>query len=80
MSVLEAQACGTPVVATRVGGVHEALDPNICLLVPADDADALRDALHRAIDRRTDYDPRRFVVARHDVNAMVRAYRSLIAA
>jgi glycosyltransferase involved in cell wall biosynthesis len=80
MSVLEAQACGTPVVATRVGGVHEALDPNICLLVPADDADALRDALQRAIERRTDYDPRRFVVARHDVNAMVRAYRSLIAA
>ena len=45
-SVLEAMAAGRPVVATRVGGVPDAVEPERTgLLVPPSDAKALADAL-----------------------------------
>ena len=44
MSPLEALACGTPVVATRVGGMALTL-PGIAQLTPAGDAAAMADAI-----------------------------------
>ena len=49
--VLEAMACGLPVVATRVGGIPEVLPSQAGLLVPAHDRAALGDALVQALDR-----------------------------
>jgi glycosyltransferase involved in cell wall biosynthesis len=47
-SVVEALAAGTPVIATRVGGVTEVVrDGENGLLVPAGDGDALADAVRR---------------------------------
>jgi glycosyltransferase involved in cell wall biosynthesis len=43
MSPLEALACGTPVVATRVGGMALTL-PGIAQLTPPGDADAMAGA------------------------------------
>ena len=45
--ILEALACGTPVVASRVGGIPEIL--NEASMVPSGDAAALADAIERAI-------------------------------
>jgi len=47
-SILDAQALGLPVIATRAGGIPEIIDHHRSgLLVPTDDAEALADALLR---------------------------------
>jgi glycosyltransferase involved in cell wall biosynthesis len=52
--VIEALACGRPVVATNVGGTSELIDPTGGLLVPPRDPVQLRDALDRALDTSWD--------------------------
>lgn len=50
-SLLEAAACGRPIVATDVPGCREIARPNVnALLVPPDDAEALADAIARLAD------------------------------
>jgi glycosyltransferase involved in cell wall biosynthesis len=52
--VLESMAAGVPVVATRVGGMTEAVrDGENGLLVPPADPDALADAVCRLLDAPT---------------------------
>jgi glycogen synthase len=48
--LIEAMACGTPSVGTRVGGIPEALSDGAGLVVPPGDADALAAALGRVLD------------------------------
>jgi glycosyltransferase involved in cell wall biosynthesis len=48
----ESLACGTPFVASRVGGIPEIADEASCTLVPPGDTAALADALRVAISRR----------------------------
>ncbi len=53
--LLEAMACGTPCVASRVGGVPEVLDGTTCgRLVPPADAAALATALEEVLVRGRD--------------------------
>ncbi len=52
--VLEALACGRPVVATNVGGIPEILDDSCGCLVPPGDAAALAHGLNSVLDRSWD--------------------------
>jgi glycosyltransferase involved in cell wall biosynthesis len=52
--LVEALACGRPVVATPVGGIPEVVDPSCSLIVPPRDAAALASALKGALDREWD--------------------------
>jgi teichuronic acid biosynthesis glycosyltransferase TuaC len=52
--LVEALACGRPVVATPVGGIPEVVDGDCGLLVPARDPVALAAGLRQALDRPWD--------------------------
>ena len=47
----ESLACGTPFVASNVGGISEIVDPDRGLLVPAEDPSNLADAIAQALAR-----------------------------
>jgi len=72
IAAIEAQAMGLPVVATRIGGVSEAvLDDQTGLLVPPRDPQALARAVMRLIEnpelrRSMSREGRRFVAQRYD--------------
>ncbi len=54
--VVEALACGLPVVATDVGGIPEALTPDNGILVRPHSGSELASALQQALDREWDRD------------------------
>lgn len=55
--ILEALACGLPVVSTQVGGIAEIIDERNGILVPKDDTQALAEAMERCCKTYQQYDP-----------------------
>ena len=55
VSVIEAMACGLPVVATRVGGVPELVDERTGLLVEPGSSEALASGIAQMLDHRSEY-------------------------
>jgi glycosyltransferase involved in cell wall biosynthesis len=63
-AILEAFACGLPVITTRSGGMTELLDPSRGILVEVGDEKGLANAMDKMLDTYTEYDPpsiRKFV-------------------
>lgn len=79
VSVLEAMACGRPVVATRVGDLVPMTEGRGVLVEPGDE-DALLEAVDRMLDRYTDYRPQPlhdYVAARHSPEAVAAEFSEL---
>ncbi len=55
VAVLEALACGLPVIASICGGIRECIDEKNGLLFPVDDVDALANALQYMIESYDKY-------------------------
>jgi glycosyltransferase involved in cell wall biosynthesis len=85
LSLLEAMAAGVPPVATRVGGVVEAIeDGKTGLLVPAGDSQALAEAIRRLLEDQTlaneiGKSARQTVAGRFSLPRMVQAYHEIYA-
>lgn len=84
LSLLEAQACGIPVVASNTGGVNETLCPHNSHLVQSGDAAQLASVLMECIaqscgERRHSvaWAVRDFVTRNNDVREMVKHYQAL---
>jgi glycosyltransferase involved in cell wall biosynthesis len=57
MVLVEALACGTPVVATRCGGPEDIVNEQVGILVPPEDPEALANGIEHVLDHQADYDP-----------------------
>ena len=55
VAVLEALACGLPVIASITGGIRECISPQNGILFPVDDVHALADAIQTMYDNRGNY-------------------------
>jgi teichuronic acid biosynthesis glycosyltransferase TuaC len=55
--LIEALACGTPVVATRCGGPEDIVNEQVGVLVRPEDPEALAKGIEHVLDHQTDYDP-----------------------
>lgn len=54
--LLEAMACGTPVVGSRIGGIQDVVTPDVGALVPAADPQALAEAVRRILAEPAKWD------------------------
>lgn len=79
LTLIEAQACGVPVVASRVGGVPEAVCPVSGQLVPAGDAARFAAALTRTLRNPQPDAARRFAEGRGSLHGMIDDYRRVMA-
>jgi glycosyltransferase involved in cell wall biosynthesis len=57
MVLVEALACGTPVIATRCGGPEDIVNDQVGVLVPPEDPEALAQGIAHVLDHLATYDP-----------------------
>ena len=83
--LVEALACGTPVVATRCGGPEEIVTPEVGVLVPPEDPETLAGGMERVLDNAGAYEPstlRAYALERFSLesvgNRLAEIYRSVL--
>jgi glycosyltransferase involved in cell wall biosynthesis len=59
--LIEAMACGIPVVATRCGGPEDVVTPETGILVESGSSEALADGIQHLLENYFQYDPQRIL-------------------
>jgi glycosyltransferase involved in cell wall biosynthesis len=77
-ALLEAMACGRPVVATRIGGPPEFVSPDAGVLVDPTDEEALVRALREAAALPCPNDAARLAAEGHDVRSQAERIESIL--
>ncbi|WP_323795519.1 glycosyltransferase [Nisaea sp.] len=77
LSLLEAQACGIPVIATNVGGVLDAMDPGSGFVAAKAEPAAVVDAIYGSLARIQVSNPRDFVMEHYSLDRMMIDYEEL---
>lgn len=77
LSLLEAQSCGTPVIATNVGGSRDAVCTRTGAVVEPGNAKAMVDAIRDFLSHGRAGDPREFVVREGSLHAMISQYHAV---
>jgi glycosyltransferase involved in cell wall biosynthesis len=77
-ALLEAMACGRPVVATRIGGPPEFVTPEAGVLVDPLDVDALTAALRQAASLPVPNEAARAAAAEHDVKRQAERIEAIL--
>jgi teichuronic acid biosynthesis glycosyltransferase TuaC len=80
MVLVEALACGTPVVATRCGGPEDIVDESVGTLVPPEDPVALAGGIERVLDREPEFERaslREHVLCRFGLDSVIGRYADL---
>jgi len=77
-ALLEAMACGRPVVATRIGGPPEFVPPEAGVLVDPLDVDGLARALREAASLPVPNDAARAAAERHDVRLQAERIEAIL--
>lgn len=84
--ISEAHACGTPVIATAVGGIPEMIDASNGLLVESEDEDGLVSAMNQLLQNQSAYKRSEIAQAaekRYGINAVAsqfsRVYQKVLA-
>ncbi len=77
-ALLEAMACGRPVVATRIGGPPEFVPPDGGVLVDPADTGALTDALRRASGLPVPNEAARAAAEQHDVRRQAERIEAIL--
>ena len=77
-ALLEAMACGRSVVATRIGGPPEFVQPDAGILVDPLDVDAIADAMRRAAALPRPNEAARTAAAAHDVRRQAERIEAIL--
>ncbi|MEP3629691.1 MAG: glycosyltransferase [Hyphomicrobiales bacterium] len=80
LTILEAQSCGVPVVATDVGSVRDAVCPDIGRVVPAEEPEEMAVSLLEMLRQTEIPSPRSFVSENFSWNSTLASYSQLVRA
>lgn len=61
VTLIEAMACGKPVIASDIGGPKEIVTEKVGKLVPPGDSETLAEAVDYMLDHYREYDPEKIV-------------------
>jgi len=78
LSILEAESCNIPVIASNVGGIPEIIDPNNCILFNPYNIHSLLFSINNILKKKDKLKPRDFIINNFNFDLTVNSYKNLV--